>query len=81
MPIAASRCGASHQPATAISADNPPKNVALVPMTLRAWAMSRAPMAWPIRMVAAMPMPNTEPIRKNMMLLALAAAVSAASPR
>jgi len=38
-------------------------------------------MDWPIRMVAAMPIPNTEPIRKNMMLLALAVAVSAASPR
>ena len=38
-------------------------------------------MDWPIRMVAAMPMPNTEPIRKNMMVLALAVAVSALSPR
>ncbi len=65
----------------AITTDRPMKKVALVPITRRAWGMSRAPMAWPIRMVAAMPMPNTEPIRKNMMLLALAVAVSAASPR
>jgi len=65
----------------AMITDRPMKKVALVPTTRRAWAMSRAPMAWPIRMVEAMPKPNTEPIRKNMMLLALAVAVSAASPR
>ncbi len=70
-----------NQPAMAMITDRPMKKVALVPTTRRACAMSRAPMAWPIRMVEAMPKPNTEPIRKNMMLLAFAVAVSAASPR
>ena len=70
-----------NQPAIAISTDKAVKKLALVPMTRRARAVSRAPIAWPIRIVAAMPMPKIEPIRKNMMLLALAVAVSAASPR
>ncbi len=81
VPIAASNGCDSHQPATAITTDRPMKNVALVPMTRRACGRSRAPIDWPIRIEAAMPMPNTEPIRKNMMLLAFAVAVSAASPR
>ena len=70
-----------NQPVTASTTDRPMKKVALVPITRRAWAVSRAPVAWPIRIVAAMPMPKTAPIRKNITLLALAVAVSAASPR
>ena len=81
MPIAASSGWAMNQPAMAMITDRPMKKVALVPTTRRACAMSRAPIACPIRMVEAMPKPNTEPIRKNMMLLAFAVAVSAASPR
>jgi hypothetical protein len=43
--------------------------------------MLRAPMLWPTRMVAAMPTPKIVPIRKNMIVFALAVAVSAAPPR
>src|SRR5690606_15877697 len=71
----------SGMPANAITSDTQKKNVALVPITRLAWAVSLVPIAWPTRMVAAMPTPNTAPIRKNMMLLAFAVAVSASSPR
>ncbi len=64
-----------------MSTEMPMKKLALVPITRRARGVSCAPIDWAMRMLAAMPMPNTEPIRKNMMLLALAAAVSAFSPR
>ena len=81
MPIQARMWRASGSPAAATSSDIAPKNVALLPITRRACTGSWAPMAWATRMVEAMPMPNTEPIRKNMMLLALAVATSASSPR
>jgi len=68
-------------PTAAISSAAAPKKVALVPMTQRAWRRSCAPTACATRMVAAMPMPKTAPISRNRMLLALAVAVSAASPR
>ena len=37
------------------------KNVAAVPITLRAPGRSLRPIAWPTRMVVAMPKPNTPP--------------------
>src|SRR3546814_6069006 len=74
-------CRDSGMPAKAITSDTPKKNVALVPITRLACAVSFVPIACPTRMVAAMPTPNTAPIRKNMMLLAFAVAVSASSPR
>ena len=52
-----------------------------VPITRRAPSMSRRPNAWPISIVAAMPKPNTNAIRRNMTRLPLVVAASASSPR
>ncbi len=43
--------------------------------------MSLAPNAWPMSTVAAMPKPNTNDIKRNMMKLALKVDASAFSPR
>ena len=71
----------SSQPSAAMAADARPNTVALVPITRLAWGRLCAPIACATRMVAAMPMPKISPISANSTLLALAVAVSAASPR
>ena len=52
-------------------ADDPPRPVDVL----------AAPNAWPMRMVEAMPKPNTKAISRNMTMLALEVAASASSPR
>ena len=59
----------------------PAKKVALVPTTCFASRRSLAPIFWPMRMVAASATPKAAPISRNMTVLALEVAVSAASPR
>ena len=81
MPIQCINVCDSGQPSKASSREISPKKVALLPSTRLAWAMLRAPMDWAIRMFVAMLTPNMAPISANITLLALAVAVSAASPR
>jgi hypothetical protein len=57
------------------------KNVALVPTTRLVSTRLFAPMHWPMRMVAASATPNAAPMSRNITVLALEVAVSAASPR
>ena len=57
------------------------KNVALVPTTRLVSRRLFAPMHWPMRMVAASATPKAAPISRNITVLALEVAVSAASPR
>ena len=59
----------------------PAKKVALVPTTFLASGTSLAPMRWAMSMVAASAMPKAAPMSRNMTVLALEVAVSAASPR
>ena len=68
-------------PAIAIATEMAAKKVALVPTTRLVSAMSLAPMDWPMRMVAASATPKAAPISRNITVLALEVAVSAASPR
>src|SRR5579859_1714351 len=68
-------------PMMAITTEMAAKKVALVPTTRFASAMSFAPMHWPMRIVAAMAMPNAAPMSRNMTVLAFEVAVRAASPR
>ena len=56
------------------------KKVVAVPITRLTWAMSRPPMAWATRMLAAMPTPKMMPSISIMTMLALPSAVIAASP-
>src|SRR5690606_7682449 len=51
-----------------------------VPKVRRAPSRLRAPKRWPILTVPAMPKPNAAEDTRNMMMLALAVAASAASP-
>ena len=57
------------------------KKVLAVPITRLTSAVSRAPTAWPIRMLPAMPTPKMAPSISIMTMLALPSAVIAASPR
>src|SRR4051794_1998015 len=54
---------------------------AAVPNTRRAWSTSFRPHAWPMRMVEAMPKPNTNEVNRNITMLALEVAANAPSPR
>src|SRR5215472_13260455 len=71
----------SVRPSTAIATEMPVKKVALVPTTRLVLGMLLAPMYWPTRIVAASATPKAAPIRRNITVLALEVAVSAASPR
>ena len=51
-----------------------------VPNTRRAPSTSLRPHAWPMRMVEAMPKPNTKAVSRNITMLALEVAASASSP-
>ena len=59
----------------------PTTNPTAEPNARRAPSISRRPTDWPIRIVAAMPNPNTAENIRNMMMLALLVAASAPSPR
>src|SRR5579863_3441679 len=71
----------SSSPAIAMVTEMAAKKVALVPTTRLVSARSLAPMHWPMRMVAAIATPKAAPISRNITVLALEVAVSAASPR
>ena len=72
---------ANSQPSNAIRTDPTPTSPIAEPSARRAPSMSRRPIDWPTRMVAAMPNPNTALKVRNMMMLALLVAASAPSPR
>ena len=64
----------------AITVDITRKNVAIVPTTRLAWARSRRPIAWPIRIVAARPTPNTAASSRKRTLFAFVVAAIPRSP-
>src|SRR4249919_2026542 len=81
VPSTARIAGDRNQPATAIRMVAKPKAPAAVPKMRRAPSTSFRPQYWPIRMVEAMPKPNTNAFSRNITILALDVAASACSPR
>ena len=73
--------GVKIQPSAATTTAPPITSPIDAPNARRAASTSRRPMLWPIRMVEAMPKPNTSANIRNMIVLALAVAATAPSPR
>src|SRR5256885_14522781 len=73
--------GDKYQPAIAMPMVINAKAPAAVPNTRRAPSTSFRPQAWPMRMVEAIPKPNTNEVSRNITMFELDVAASALSPR
>ena len=73
--------GAASNPTTTVATEITLNSPSPVPSTRRIASTSRRPMCWPIRIVVAIPNPNTAATSRNMMILALVVAASALCPR